>query len=270
MPAADGEESGVDRPIRLGRRWRPQRTTCANAQSSGGRTLSATRDILKVVSLAKALVVLAVVALVMILGLRWSYMRLAAEIYRDRLRQVAVEHERLRGDYNEAVRRTAVTELRVAHGRLDVVIRTLDGQERTIPTPFDPQGEIYVDFAVRDGRLWIRRVFDALTPPSLGVVIDPQLLAIDWNAPGARFGKAVYRSLSDGRWAVTVSGDGSLSLGRVPDDAQITLAPAPPVRDFEQISQEVQTRLDRFSPLELLSAMFRAGTAPDPPAPSQR
>lgn len=216
------------------------------------------------VNALKALAVLAVVVLLLLLGVRWSYMRLAAEIYRDRLRQVAIENEQLRGSYNEAVRRTAVTELRVANGKLDVAIRTLDGEERIIPTPFDPRGEIYVDFAVRDGRLWIRRVFDALTPPSLGVVIDPQLLAIDWDAPGARFGKAVYRSLSEGRWAVTVSGDGSLSLARVPDDVRTVLAPAPPVRDFEQINQEVRTRLDQFSPLELLRAMFRASQAPEP------
>ncbi|MCB9868117.1 MAG: hypothetical protein H6816_15945, partial [Phycisphaerales bacterium] len=98
------------------------------------------------VNALKALAALAVVVLLLLLGARWSYMRLAAEIYRDRLRQVAIENEQLRGSYNEAVRRTAVTELRVANGKLDVAIRTLDGEERIIPTPFDPRGEIYVDF----------------------------------------------------------------------------------------------------------------------------
>ena len=52
---------------------------------------------------------------------------LAAEVYRGRLAELAADYESLLGQYNEAVRRTAVTELRVEDGALTVVIRTAEG-----------------------------------------------------------------------------------------------------------------------------------------------
>ncbi len=216
----------------------------------------------RVVSWIKSLATLALVILLAIVAWRWSYTRMAAEVYRDRLRQVVAEHQQLQDRYNQAVRRTAVTELRVEGGRLDAVIRTLDGQERIIPTPFDPAGEIYVDFAVRDGRLWIRRLFDAATPPARGVLIDPELLAIDWDGPGARFGKAVYRSLTEGRWIVTVSGDGSLALVKAAADAPTLLTPAPPVGEFAEIEHRINQQLDTISPVQLLRRLLLPASPP--------
>ncbi len=143
-------------------------------------------------------------------------------------------HEDLRNTYNEAIAKTAVTELLVEDGTLCVTIRTAEGVDRTIPTPFNPAKEIYVDYVVLDGRLWIRRVFDQDTPPGRGLVIDPTQADVDWSDPRLRHGNAVYRSLSEGRWIVTVTGDGSLGLVKS-DDAIPSLSPPPPVRDYEPL-----------------------------------
>ena len=46
--------------------------------------------------------------------------RVAADIYRQRLTALGADYEALRGRYNEAVRKTAVTELLVKDGSLSV------------------------------------------------------------------------------------------------------------------------------------------------------
>ena len=171
-------------------------------------------------------------------GYRSARNDLSAEIYRERLETLASEYQRLRDDYNAAVARQAVTELIVKDNTLTVRVRTPAGVVERIPTRFDPSGEIYVDYVVLDGRLWIRRLFDELTPPASGLVLDPALAGIDWTDPGAAWGQAVYRSLDEGRWIVTVTGTGALGLRRVGpaddeglDDA--SLLDRPEVRDFE-------------------------------------
>ncbi|MCC7145801.1 MAG: hypothetical protein IT443_05090 [Phycisphaeraceae bacterium] len=199
---------------------------------------------------------LAVVVLLLAGGYYFLSYRIAADIYRERLKEVVRQRDELRLLYNEAVRRTAVTELIVAEGKLSVAIRMLDGAEKIIPTPFDPSGEIYVDFAVRDNRLWIRRIFDARTPPLQGIVIDPELGKVDWDAPGHAYGKAVYRSLSQGRWVVTVTGDGSLGLAKRLEGESADLVPAPAVKDYPQIEQEIQGELETISPLDVLERML--------------
>ncbi len=160
----------------------------------------------------------------------WS--RASTEAYRARLGELRQEHEALRARYREAVRRTAVSELIVEDGSLRVRVRDLAGTVREIPTDFDPSGEIYVDFVVLDGRLWIRRIFDADTPPSKGLLIDPSLAGVAFDADEARVGKAVYRSLDEGRWVVSVTGNGSLGLTRAgePED----LVSAPQVGEFDE------------------------------------
>ncbi|MCB9846785.1 MAG: hypothetical protein H6814_00075 [Phycisphaeraceae bacterium] len=171
----------------------------------------------------------------------------ASSIYRERLADLGAEHDALIAQYNEAVKRSAVTELVVEDGSLRVVVRTIDGALREIPTPYDPEGEIYVDFAVVGGRLWVRRVFDAQTAPSAGVVVDPKIADLDWDAPGATFGKAVYRSLGEGRWVVTVSGDGSLALTRAPDDRPSDLEGAPAVRDYAEFERTLDEELEHIT-----------------------
>lgn len=187
------------------------------------------------------------------LGYRLVRADLTAQVYRDRLSTLASDYESLRGRYNEAVARTAVTELVVAEGKLSVSVRTADGGVREIPTPFDPSREIYVDYAVIDGRLWIRRVFDQNTPPERGLVIDPKLAGVDWEAADAGsgadrprpHGKAVYRTLSEGRWAVSVSGDGSLTLAPAPRRAE--LAHAPEIRTHEALAEEARREAEAIN-----------------------
>ena len=145
---------------------------------------------------------------VSIVGYRLLRAQVAASVYRERLEEVARAYDALRSRYNEAVRRTAVTELVVRDGRLSVRVRNAAGLIREIPTPYDPSGEIYVDFVALDGRLYIRRVFDARTPPSEGLTIDGSLAQIDWDAPGADHGKAIYRRLGEGRWVISATGNG--------------------------------------------------------------
>lgn len=172
---------------------------------------------------------------------------LAKSIYRERLEAMADQYQSLQHHYNDAVRRTAVTELVVNDGRLSVRIRNAAGIIEDIPTPYDPRAEIYVDYAIVDGRLWIRRVFDALTPPSSGLVIDPERAHIDWNEPRALFGKAVYRSLDEGRWVVSVSGDGSLGLRMATDDPTPLAAP-PLLGTFEEIETDIQSQIADIRP----------------------
>jgi len=190
------------------------------------------------------------------LGYGLAHQRVASEVYRERLRTVVRNYEHLRSQYNAAVRRTAVTELLVEDGALSVVIRTADGRDRRFATPFDPSREIYCDYALIDGRLWIRRIYDDLTPPSQGVVIDPTLEVVDWEDPAAAHGHAVYRSLSEGRWVVTVSGDGSLALEKAEGDPDAPLTPAPEVRSYDQLEQQARQEVDRIGPGEVFRRLF--------------
>jgi hypothetical protein len=127
------------------------------------------------------------------------------------------------------------------------------GVLREIETPYDPSGEIYVDYIVRDGRLWIRRVFDAKTPPSQGVVIDPDLAAVTWGQEdaGAEVGKAVYRALGEGRWVVSVTGGGSLGLVQVDADVGVDLERAPAVEDFAAVTVEADRDVESIGLAEV-------------------
>lgn len=180
-------------------------------------------------------------------GYRLIRADLQAAVYRDRLQTLARDYQSLAETYNDAVRRTAVTELVVEKDRLDVVIRTAEGVLQSIPTGLDPAREIYVDYAVLDGRLWIRRVFDASTPPEKGVVIDPAIASVDWRDDSASYGQAVYRSLTQGRWMIAVSGDGALSLKKSDADRSLDLAHRPAIRSFEEIQAETDRRLREIS-----------------------
>lgn len=200
-----------------------------------------------------ALTRLAAVALFAIVTIAASYTgylvvrnQIAGDIYRQRLQSLSNDYERLRERYNDAVRRTAATELVVRDGRLSVNVVNAEGVQRTVATPYDPSREIYVDYVVIQGRLWIRRVFDAQTPPGKGLVIEPPLKDLDWSDPRLAVGKAVYRSLTEGRWIVTVTGDGSLGLAKLDHDEPVKLAPLPEVKDYPQLEKEVAGAVDEI------------------------
>jgi len=189
-------------------------------------------------------------------GLELARLRVEREVFRDRLERLTTDYATLAERYNSAVRQTAVTELVVENGGLDVVVRSVGGEMERIETPYDPSREIYVDFALIDGRVWIRRVFDASTPPSEATVVSPALATVNWNGPGASFGQAVYRSLEEGRWVVSVSGSGALRLGRAESEAPAALAPAPDIAAFEEIEIEARNEAARVGWDELVSRLF--------------
>lgn len=181
---------------------------------------------------------------------------LRADIYRDRLRDVASDYTALAERFNTAVAQSAVTELVVEDGSMSVRVRSRRGVESVIPTPFDPEREIYVDYVVIGGRLWIRRVFDDRTPPVDGIVIDPELVDVDWDEPGAQVGKAVYRALGEGVWQVSVTGQGALGLVRVDESQRRPLIDAPEVLEFDTIEAKVREDEERVSFGDLVRKAF--------------
>jgi hypothetical protein len=174
---------------------------------------------------------------------------LTADVYRRRLAEAAGAYEQLRERYNQAVARTAVTELVVTDTAVSVRVRTDAGLIKDIPTPINPRDEVYVDYVVVDSRLWIRRVFSARTAPDQAVVIDPAMGAIDWNDPRVTQGKAVYRRLTPGRWLISVSGDGALTLA--PTNTPADLTHAPTLRDFDTLAEDARKDADALGPADV-------------------
>ena len=201
-----------------------------------------------------ALVVIS--ALAALLGYRFLRAEAAEDIYRDRLQTLARAHTDLADRYNAAVRQTAVTELLVTEDAVSVRVRDQAGAITTIPTPYSPDSEIYADYAVKNGRLWIRRVFDDQTPPSQAVTIDPALANLQWAADDSiRVGKAVYRgALEPGVYTISVTGAGALGITR--SDEPADLQAAPPVADFTEIQADLDARLDRVSLADVWNRLF--------------
>jgi hypothetical protein len=193
----------------------------------------------------------------------WGRARIGEAVYRDRLKEICSRYESLRESYNDVVRRSAVAELVCENGRLSVAYRVGPTTVETVPLPFDPDQEIYVDFVVLDGRLLIRRVFSEDTPPNAGVVLNADLLGVDWDRPDAQVGKAVYRRLSQGRWTVTVTGNGSLGLDRAPDKPDGNdLALNPPVRNYDRVAGDIRDATDSITVAEVAGALVRTNRQP--------
>lgn len=197
-------------------------------------------------------------AVVMTVGYQLVKMQLAVDVYRQRVRQLADNYQQLQNVYNQAVRKTAATELVVKDNQLCVHVRTAEGVVRSIPTSFDPKHEIFVDYVVHDSRLWIRRIYDDQTRPRDGLVIDATFGEVDWSNPSLRQGKVVYRALAEGRWAVTVTGGGSLGLAKIDDQAEVQLVEPPIVRDYPQIERDLQQQVDAVGPTDVLRRLVGA------------
>lgn len=190
-------------------------------------------------------------------GYQYLEARESSDIYRERLAELSENYSDLRLLYNAAVERQAVTELVVAEDRITVRVRNPGGVVEEIPTPYDPRGEIYVDYVVADGRLLIRRVFDELTPPSSGVIIDPAIEFVDWTDPRMTQGQAVYRQLEEGRWIITVTGNGSLGLVRAGDAGDVgELVSGPEIADFERMPEAADDEVDAITPGDVLRRLF--------------
>lgn len=178
-------------------------------------------------------------------GYRLVESRVASDIYRQRLQAMSADYDALRDRYNEAVRRTAITELFVKGDKLSVLVRNAEGVQKTIETPYNPEGEIYVDYVLVGGRLLIRRVFDEHTSPRDALVVDPGL-QVNWADPSLAMGKAVYRRLDEGRWIVSVTGDGSLGLARADSPDPGVLPPPPDVRDYPELERQIAAEIDEI------------------------
>jgi len=202
------------------------------------------------------LAVVGATAVVAMVGLRFAKADAANAVYKSRLQDLSSEYETLRTHYNSAVRQTAVTELVVRDRSVTVQVRTIEGTVETIETDANADKEIYVDFALIEGRLWIRRVFDADTPPSKATLINPKLAHVDWNKENALVGQAVYRQLGEGRWVVNTSGDGALALTQVPEDQIVNLAPPPEIGDFDEIQSEVSEEIDKVTWRDVFAAVL--------------
>jgi hypothetical protein len=191
-----------------------------------------------------------------VFGLELMRARTEREIYRERLADLTRTYTQLADRYNTAVRRTAMTELVVENGTLTVVVQSAGGRIADITTPYDPSSEIYVDYAIIGGRVWIRRIFDEHTAPSEALVIDPALANIEWDEAGTEVGKAIYRSLDEGRWIVTVAGNGGLGLRKAEPGEEIVLGPAPAITDFDEIEAEAARQSDGIDWRDLLARVL--------------
>lgn len=191
--------------------------------------------------------IIAAVGVVSIVGLRFAKADAANHVYQSRLRDLSTDYESLAAQYNQAVRQTAITELVVKDRKITVQIRTIEGTAETIETACNADKEIYVDFALIEGRLWIRRVFDSDTPPSQATIINPKLANVDWDAEGAMVGQAVYRQLDEGRWVVNAGGDGALALTKVPKDQIVNLSPPPTIKAYDEVQTQVNEEIDKIT-----------------------
>ena len=207
-------------------------------------------NLVKMAEHLRAAIYLVVAALVLVLvglALYWrGQAAITGGVYRSRLADLSGKYQAAVAAYNDAVRRTAITELVVENGKVSVAIRTAEGVRQTFATPFDPAQEIYVDYLVLDGRLWVRRVFNARTSPEKALLIDPKWARVDWKENRDGYGKAVYRQLGEGRWVISVSGNGALGLERSQADAEATLSPPPAVRDYPELQAEIDADVNRI------------------------
>jgi hypothetical protein len=202
---------------------------------------------------------LALAAVALLLGYHFMRSNIAADLYRDRLREAVKENEALRQTFNEAVKKTIVTELIVNDDdSVCVVFVSADNTERVVPTPFKKGAEVFVDFIVRDGKLFLRRVFDENTKPREALYIDPDMQTVDWKSNGGPRGAATYAQLNqNGRWNVSVAGNGALELKKADDKAPRQGPVAmPPVKEFSVIEKELNTKVDDIGPGDVVRTLF--------------
>jgi len=202
-----------------------------------------------------SLMLLALLGGVSYMGYKLMRNHVAAKVYEERLVELNAEYGDLARDYNQAVTRTAVTELEVHDNEVCVTVRTADGQIDRQVVDVDPANDIYVDYVVKDGRLLIRRVFDSTRAPDDAGAVDSDLLNIDWNDPSVSHGQAIYRKLTTGRWIVAVSGSGALTLAKVNPTDEVQLMKAPKVSEFSPVEATTQ-EIEKIGPTDVLGRFF--------------
>ncbi len=179
-------------------------------------------------------------------GMELARSQMAEDIYRTRLSALSEDYAKLRDQYERALRETVVTELEVKGEALNVRYLRGDGEVVTIPTNLNTEKEIFIDFYVAGNRVGIRRLFDSSLPADSALVLDEPWDTMAKDAPPASFGRTVYRRLDQGRWVVTMTGNGSLGLTRSPHDGRGHLAAPPtlvnpeaPLREGDEAVEEI-------------------------------
>ena len=157
-----------------------------------------------------------------------------------------VNNAKLRDQYERALRETVVTELEVKEGALSVRYLRSDGKIVVVPTALNTEKEIFIDFYVAGNRVGIRRLFDSSQPADSAIVLDEPWDTMANDAPPASFGRTVYRRLDEGRWVVTMTGNGSLGLMRsaLDDSGRLAAPPAlvnpeAPLREGDEAVEEI-------------------------------
>lgn len=188
---------------------------------------------------------------------------IVADIYRQRLQDLSGKYQDLRQQYNQVVRKTAVTELVQEKGKLNVVVRTAEGVLETIPTTLDPKREIHVEYVVQNGRLWIRRAYSLSDPDGHGEaradvrLINPNLADLPWATDPNLQGLSVFRrDLSEGRWVVTATGNAALALTKLKPGEPARLSGPPAVNAFPELQREIQADIDKLSVVEIAQRML--------------
>lgn len=168
-----------------------------------------------------------VLGILVVLGWQWGRQGIAQQIYRERLEAMQHEYTQLQARYTLLARKSAITELEVDETSVTIVVRNDLGELTRLTTSLNPELEIYVDYLVLHGRLWIRRVFDSSMSPDQATYVDPTLTGMNWpeTQESLDYGKAVYRHLTPGRWVVTATGNGALGLAQLDKADPTTLAP---------------------------------------------
>jgi hypothetical protein len=217
----------------------------------------------KATRLMHAAGVLALVGLCAAAFYQHSRGNIVADIYRQRLQDLSGKYQDLRQQYNQVVRKTAVTELVQEKGRLNVVVRTAEGVLETIPTSLDPKSEIHVEYVVQNGRLWIRRAYSLSDPDGHGEaradvrLINPNLADLPWATDPNLQGLSVFRrDLSEGRWVVTATGNAALALTKLKPGEPARLSGPPAVNAYPELQREIQTEIDKLSMVEIAQRML--------------
>ncbi len=177
-------------------------------------------------------------------------------IYREKLSEVVEAHEKLRTRYESAMKKTIVTEIEVKGGEVNLLVRSVEGVVKRIPTDLDPRDEVFVDYLVIDDRLLIRRVYGDKTPPAEGVAIDPELVDVDWDDESIQRGQSIYRGkLTEGRWLVTMTGNGALDLTKAEGETPPLVAGPPTIKKFEEVTDEINAEVETVKTTEVIEKL---------------
>ncbi|MFN3168285.1 MAG: hypothetical protein ACE37H_14595 [Phycisphaeraceae bacterium] len=188
-------------------------------------------------------------ALAAVAAYHWAKASVAQDVYRDRLVGLQDDYQRLAEQYNQAVTPRPVTELWVEDGEVCVVVRKGEDIVR-VPTDFDVRtNEVYVDYILADQRLLIRRVFEMnkLTgvPPNKIVTIDKDLLEVDWDPQRVPYGLSLsFSGREDGRYLISATHNGSLSLKPIDENAEVRLTTRPPIKQFDPVDEQAHASVD--------------------------